>query len=185
MFNNDDLFEDIYEDEDAAALALFTVTSSISAAREARNVRRQSHRLSLCRAELLPNPRIGTPWQRLRDSQEDRPFITTMGFDVATFRLLLEGPGSFGERWDSESTPIPRNDVSVFGASRLTSHPLDGAGALGLILHYLGSTRLEVSLQQIFALTPATLNRYLQFVEEYFTKRPHTFKRHEFPCQGA
>jgi hypothetical protein len=164
MFNNNDLFEDIYEDEDAAALALFTVTSSILTAREARNERRQPHRLYLCRAELLPNPRIGTPWQRLWDSQEDRAFITTMGFNVATFRLLLEGPGRFGERW--ESTPIPRNDVSVLGAPRLTSRSLDGAGALGLVLHYLGSAMLEVSLQQIFALTPATLNRYLQFAED-------------------
>ncbi|KAH9000055.1 hypothetical protein EDB92DRAFT_1757627, partial [Lactarius akahatsu] len=89
-------------------------------------------RLYLRRGELLPNPHVGTPWQRLWESQEDRAFITMMGFDVATFRLLLESPGRFRERW--ETTPIPRNDVSALGAPRLTGRSLDGAGALGLAL---------------------------------------------------
>jgi hypothetical protein len=161
-FNN----ADIYEDEDnAAAAAFFTIIIiSILQAHEARNEQRQRHRLYLRRGELLPNPRIGTPWQRLWESQEDRAFITTMGFDVATFQLLLEGPGRFGDRW--ENSPIPRNDVSALGASRLESRSLDRAGALGLVLHYLGSAMPEVSLQQIFALTPSVLSRYLEFAED-------------------
>ncbi|KAI9437903.1 hypothetical protein BJY52DRAFT_1196186 [Lactarius psammicola] len=86
-----------------------------------------------------------------------------MGFDAATFRLLLVGPGRFGERW--ESTPIPRNDVSIIGVPRLARCSLNGAGALGLILHYLGSAMLEVMLQQIFTLTPSVLSRYLEAAE--------------------
>ncbi|KAN0139515.1 hypothetical protein V8E53_002631 [Lactarius tabidus] len=87
-----------------------------------------------------------------------------MGFDVATFQLLLEGPGRFGEHW--ETTPIRRNDVSDAGYPRLQQCSLDGAGALGLVLHYLGSAMLDVSLQQIFALTPSVLSWYLKFAEE-------------------
>lgn len=82
MFND----TDTYEDEDTAAAALLAIIiTSVLAAREARNERRQPHRLYLRRGELLPNPRVGTPWQRLWDNQEDRAFITTMRFDVATF----------------------------------------------------------------------------------------------------
>ncbi|KAF8799597.1 hypothetical protein BYT27DRAFT_7058723, partial [Phlegmacium glaucopus] len=118
----------------------------------------------LCRRELMPNPRVDTPWQRLWASQEDRAFITTMGFDVATFRYILEGSGRFGQQWE-EST-IPRNDVSIAGEPRMGKRSLDGAGALGLVLHYLGSSMREVSLQQIFALTPTTLSRYLEFAQD-------------------
>jgi len=155
---------DYDEEEAAAAAACAIIFHQLLVARQARIERRRSHRLYLCRRELLPNPRVGTPWQQLWDSQEDRAFITTMGFDVATFRLLLEGPGRFGERW--ESSPIPRNDVSRVGGPRTWRRSLDGAGALGLVLHYLSSAMLEVSLQQIFAVIPSTLNRYLEFAEE-------------------
>lgn len=132
-------------------------------ARSAQNERRRLHRLYLCRAQLLPDPRGATPWQVLWGSQNDRAFITTMGFDVKTFRFLLEGPDHFAERWDS--TPIPREDVFAHGQPRIAGRSLDAAGALGLILHYLGSAMLEVSLQQIFALTPSTLSRYLDFAQ--------------------
>jgi hypothetical protein len=162
MFNND---VGTYDEEEAAAAALFAIIStSILEAREAQNERRQDHRFYLCRAELLPDPRVGTPWQRLWESQKDRAFITTMGLDVNTFRFLLEGPGRFAECW--ENTPIPRNDVSAASVPRSTRCSLDGAGALGLVLHYLGSAMLEVSLQQIFALTPSVLNRYLNFAQD-------------------
>ena len=87
-----------------------------------------------------------------------------MGFDVAAFWLLLEGPGRFGECW--KTRPIRQNDVSNAGHPRLQRHSLDGAGALGLVLHYLGSAMLDVSLQQIFALTPSVLSQYLDFAEE-------------------
>ena len=158
------------EDEEAANAAawLASLITGILATHEAQNEQRHEHRLYLRRGELLPDPRIATPWQRLWESQQDRAFITTMGFDVATFRLLLEGPGRFGECW--ENTPIPRNDVNAGGQPRLGRRSLDGAGALGLVLHYLGSAMLKVSLQQIFALTPSTLNRYLQFAENVLYK---------------
>jgi len=77
------------------------------------------------------------------------------------FQLLLEGPGWFGELW--ETSPIPHNDVCATGGPRVWHRSLYGAGALGLVLHYLGSAMLEVSLQQIFALIPATLNRCYDF----------------------
>ena len=150
--------------EEAAVAWVASMLTGVLMTREAQNERRREHRLYLRRGELLPDPRIATPWQRLWESQQDRAFITTMGFNIATFRLLLEGPGRFGERW--ENTPIPRNDVNVGGQPRTGRRSLDGAGALGLVLHYLGSAMLEVSLQQIFALTPSTLNRYLQFAEK-------------------
>jgi len=97
-----------------------------------------------------------------------------MGFDVAMFWLLLEGPGRFGELW--ETSPIPRNDVCVTGGPRVWHRSLDGAGALGLVLHYLGLAMLEVSLQQIFALIPATLNGYLEFAEEILFQSLHSLK---------
>ena len=160
------IFGDLYveEDETMAAAMFAIVLDRVQAARQARILRRRPHRLYLCRRELLPNPHAGTPWQRLWSTQEDHAFITTMGFDVATFRKLLEGPDRFGARW--EMMPIPRNDVSSAGGARGHRRSLDGAGALGLILHYLGSAMREVSLQQIFALTPTTLSRYLEFAEE-------------------
>ncbi|KAF8825653.1 hypothetical protein HHX47_DHR6000194 [Lentinula edodes] len=84
-----------------------------------------------------------------------------MGFDVNTFRFLLEGPGRFAEHWDN--IPIPRSDVFSTGETRLGRRSLDAAGALGLALHYLGSAILEIQLQQIFAIVPSVLARYLNF----------------------
>ncbi|KAF4604531.1 hypothetical protein EYR40_003305 [Pleurotus pulmonarius] len=84
-----------------------------------------------------------------------------MGFDVATFNFLLYGPGRFAEQWNTFT--IPRDDTSSTGKPRLGRRSLDAAGALGLILHYLGSSMLEISLQQIFALVPATVSRYIKF----------------------
>ncbi|KAI9436929.1 hypothetical protein H4582DRAFT_2077990 [Lactarius indigo] len=45
---------------------------SIFGAREARNEERRHRRRTLHPGELHPNPRVGTPRQRLRESQEDR-----------------------------------------------------------------------------------------------------------------
>ncbi|KAF8805213.1 hypothetical protein BYT27DRAFT_7224925 [Phlegmacium glaucopus] len=126
------------------------------------------------RQELLLNPHIGTPWQTLWASQEDRAFITTMGLDVVTFYRILEGPRGFEEWW--ESTPIPRNDVSCSGDPRGYRQSLDAAGGLGLILHYLGSAMLEVTLQQVFALTPTVLSRYLEFAEDILYNTLHSLE---------
>ncbi|KAG9023439.1 hypothetical protein FS837_005810 [Tulasnella sp. UAMH 9824] len=82
-----------------------------------------------------------------------------MGFDVATFEFVLTS--GFSDAWDS--TPIPRADTSSSGEPRPNARSLDAPGALGLALHYLNSTMSEKSLQQIFALVPATTSRYLDF----------------------
>jgi hypothetical protein len=82
-----------------------------------------------------------------------------MGFDVQTFHDIIDA--GFGPAW--YSTPIPRTDVSTAGNPRPGARSLDAAGALGLVLHYLNSTMREISLQQIFALIPSTVSRYITF----------------------
>ncbi|KAJ8503054.1 hypothetical protein ONZ45_g11200 [Pleurotus djamor] len=151
------------DDDELALIAAFvaTIVAGALIAHSNRVRDRNPSRLYLCRPQLLPNPRVDTPWQRLYASQDDRAFITTMGVDVATFDLLLNGPGHFAERWNA--MPIPRADTSSSGIPRLGRRSLDGAGALGLVLHYLGSSMLEISLQQIFALVPTTVSRYVRF----------------------
>jgi len=136
------------EDDDynaATAACAAIVLDGILRVHQERIQQWNSHHLYLCWHNLLPNPRHGTPWQQLWAGQDNRAFITTMGFDVATFRLILEGPRGFGARW--EIGTIPRNDVHVAGEPWTGAHSLDGAGALGLVLHYLGSAMLKVSLQ--------------------------------------
>jgi len=64
-------------------------------------------------------------------------------------------------RWLSQ--PIPWGDTSTYGESRPERRSLDAWGALGLVLHHLNSTMLEISLQQIFALIPTTVSRYINF----------------------
>ncbi|KIK52702.1 hypothetical protein GYMLUDRAFT_250962 [Collybiopsis luxurians FD-317 M1] len=117
--------------------------------------------LYLTRPQLMPHPCLESPWIRLWQGQDDCAFITTMGLDVATFHFILEGHGHFADVWDS--TPIPRGDVSQAAAPRVGMRSLDAAGALGLVLHYLGSAIHEVQLQQIFAIVPSVLTRYLHF----------------------
>jgi hypothetical protein len=155
------LNDDDNEDEDMFATVLVIILLHILEGRATRIQRRNANRLYLRRQDLLPNPRTGTPWQVLWSGQNDRAFITTMGFNVATFRHILEGPGHFADRW--EVSTIPRRDVASVGEPRLGSRSLDAAGGLGLVLHFLGSAMLDTSLQQIFALTPATVSRYLGF----------------------
>jgi hypothetical protein len=79
-------------------------------------------------------------------------------------RLESVGRGRFAERW--ELSTIPRNDVAIIGEPRLGTRSLDAAGGLGLVLRYLGSAMLEISLQQIFALTLSTVSRYLDFAKK-------------------
>jgi hypothetical protein len=120
---------------------------------------RRRHRLYLCRPELVPNPRIGSPWQFLHQSQSDRAFMTTMGINTVTFQVILDV--GFEHLWNS--TAIPRTDTNIHGEPRLGARSLDAAGGLGLYLHYLRSSMREVGLQLIFALIPSTVNRYLAF----------------------
>lgn len=82
-----------------------------------------------------------------------------MGFDVETFELIVRS--GFGTLWLSQ--PIPRADANTHGETRPGGRSLNAWGALGLVLHYLNSTMLEISLQQIFALIPTTVSRYITF----------------------
>jgi hypothetical protein len=121
--------------------------------------RRRALRFYLTRADLVPNPRVGSAWQFMYAGGNDRAFITTMGFDPTAFHLLLE---PFKRIWDT--TPIPRGDLHPESSQiRLSKRSLDAAGGLGLVLHYLNSTMADYTLQQIFGLTPAVCSRYRNF----------------------
>ena len=85
--------------------------------------------------------------------------MTTMGFDVKTFTYILSS--GFATHWDEN--PIPRNDTSALANPQPERRSLDAAGALGLVLHYLNSTMWVINLQQIFALIPTTVSRYITF----------------------
>ncbi|KIN95030.1 hypothetical protein M404DRAFT_17151 [Pisolithus tinctorius Marx 270] len=102
---------------------------------------------------------MSTPWQKLYESQDDWAFIMTMGFDVETFGYILTS--GFAAAW--YHTPIPQNDTNTTGNPWPSCRSLDAAGALGLVLHYLNSTMHEISLQQIFAIIPATVSWYITF----------------------
>ena len=120
---------------------------------------RRPRRQFLLRSALLPNPHFGTPWTRLYANYNDCAFITTMGIDTLTFRTILAA--GFGRLW--YTLPILRPDTQTMGNPRAQKRSLDAEGGLGLILHWLSSTMRQVSLQQIFALVPSTVSRYLQF----------------------
>ncbi|TDL21627.1 hypothetical protein BD410DRAFT_821302 [Rickenella mellea] len=154
--------EDDIEDMNMMDIAFLIAALAIVGAEEARRLlaeRRHDHRIYLVRAQLIDSARGNTPWQRLYRSRNDRAFITTMGFSVDVFELILKS--GFEERWNS--TAIPREDVSERTVPRPHRRSLDAAGALGLVLHYLCSTMSDVSLQQIFALIPSTVSRYNNF----------------------
>ena len=147
--------EDQQEEEDIDDF--YAILDGLAYAHILRSDDRNPRRVYLLRNDLHPDPREDSPWQRLYAAGNDRAFITTMGVDVPTFEYILNS--GFGERW--ESTPIPRPDVHPRAQPRPEKRSLDAAGALGLVLHWLNSTMREISLQQIFALIPATVTRYI------------------------
>ena len=124
------------DDQEQLATSLAILFAGMEASHYERIRRRNPSRLYLTRPQLLPDPRFHTPWQRLRASRNDRAYITTMGFDIATFDVILAA--GFARLWDG--TPIPRVDTSMVGRSRPGARSLDAVGALGLVLHYLNST---------------------------------------------
>ncbi|KAL7270208.1 hypothetical protein RUND412_007090 [Rhizina undulata] len=63
--------------------------------------------------------------------------------------------------WDTET--ITRNDVNPDGEPKVDQRSLDATGGLALIFHYLNSTMLDKSLEQIFGIIPSTCSRYLRF----------------------
>jgi hypothetical protein len=154
--------EESEEDEDEvrqAASAGLLIYAGAEESRQLQSARRSSRRTYLTRAELLPNPRENTAWQILYNSQSDRAFITTMGFNIETFHSILDA--GFAAEWNTR--PIPRNDVQQAAVTRPACRSLDAAGALGLILHFLTSTMGDVSLMEIFALIPTTVSQFINF----------------------
>ncbi|TFK17979.1 hypothetical protein FA15DRAFT_604134 [Coprinopsis marcescibilis] len=154
--------DDAVEDEENHERLLMAASFLVIAHEESRQRRidqRNQSRTYLCRPDLLPNPREGTPWTTLYNSRNNRAYITTMGFDVDTFDYIRAS--GFARKWDE--TPVPRADAEGRGDSRPGGRSLDAAGALGLLLHYLSSTMREISLQEIFALIPSTVFRYITF----------------------
>lgn len=151
--------DDAADEELDAHLVTALLIAGADLGRILRSERRNPTQNYLCRPQLQPNPRIDTAWQVLFNSRNDRAYITTMGFNVETFELIVQS--GFGERWYMQ--PIPRSDSTGSGEPRPGARSLDAWGALGLVLHYLNSTMLEITLQQVFALIPATTSRYITF----------------------
>ncbi|KIJ12082.1 hypothetical protein PAXINDRAFT_15109 [Paxillus involutus ATCC 200175] len=100
--------EDLEDEETMMALVTAAIIGGTEVLREIHVERHHNNRLYLCRSQLLPNPCINTPWQILYDSQNDRAFITTMGFDVETFGYILSS--GFAANW--YTTAIPRPDTN-------------------------------------------------------------------------
>jgi hypothetical protein len=101
--------EDAHEQELEQSAALAAVALMVIGGEESRRLRterRQPSRLYLCRPQLLPNPRKDTPWQVLYQSQSNRAFITTMGFDVDAFEHIIKS--GFARMWYERS--IDRSD---------------------------------------------------------------------------
>ena len=157
---------DLYNTQLSAALLIMGAEESQVLHSECQNLTRSY----LCHPQLQQYPQNTSSWQALFNSQNDRAFITTMGFDVKTFELIVRS--GFGTLWLSQ--PIPRADASTHGEPRPGGRSLDAWGALGLVLHYLNSTMLEISLQQIFALIPTTVSRYINFGLEILLKTLHS-----------
>jgi hypothetical protein len=152
--------QDEADDDAQAAQAVFGASvAMIAHYHQERAWLLSSRHTYLVWANLLPNPCFGTPWQQLYWSKSNRAFLTTMGFDVATFQAILEA--GFAQRWCT--TPIPCPDVNPAGQTRLNGRSIDAPTALGLVLHYLSSTVHEVALQEIFAVVPTSTSRYITF----------------------
>ncbi|KAK9233729.1 hypothetical protein V1525DRAFT_436306, partial [Lipomyces kononenkoae] len=117
------LLYDEEQDDEAVVIAV--------ALAQMRTINTRRNRFYLTRPVLLW-PRL-SPWQRLRDSAEDKAFW------VQT-RL---------------TTPITRDDVSVHGEARRSQRSLDADGALGLVLHFLNSSMAQFTLNEIFGIVPA------------------------------
>ena len=109
---------------------------------------------------LIPMPHHDSAWLRPYHSQNDR------AFNVATFNQIL-GVG-FNELWNL--SPISCTDVTNSASPWTYRKSLDAAGALGLVLHFLGSKMTKTSLQQIFALIPAPCSQYINFGLEILLK---------------
>ncbi len=155
--------EEIAVEEDnlrlaGAALAIICLGSD--EVRELRRERRRATRQYLTRPELLTNPRLTTPWQKLFESQNDPRLHHHHGFWCECVLGHLEGRIC--------GTMVSHSHSSHRHSRNCTGPPVSSLSwcsrsTLGLVLHYLSSTMREVSLQEIFALIPSTVSRYILF----------------------
>ncbi|KAG8717938.1 hypothetical protein FRC08_006317 [Ceratobasidium sp. 394] len=81
-----------------------------------------------------------------------------MSIDVRTFKYILRA--GFENAWNTQT--IRRDNVDPHGATRMGRRSLDAPGTLGLMLHFLCSTSRFTALEQIFALVPSVLSRYIR-----------------------
>ncbi|QRW07061.1 DDE superfamily endonuclease [Ceratobasidium sp. AG-Ba] len=138
------------------AIILFLVYL-INSGRGSRKRKRVQH--TLLRCDLMPNPRLGSDWVILHQGRRDGAYIKVMGIDVATFNYILDS--GFKEAWMRNT--ITRDDVNPAGRSRPGARSLDAAGGLGVILYHLCSVMSDAAIEQIFALVPSSVSRYLSF----------------------
>jgi hypothetical protein len=104
--------------------------------------RRRRHYLTRC---TLP-PYLDSAWRHVLRSKDDKAFIHTTGFDMATFRFLLSGFQPLWQRKTRRGRP-----PTVLAVD-----------ALGLTLQYLNSSTPLKALCQVFAMPPATLSLHLR-----------------------
>ncbi|KAJ7715046.1 hypothetical protein B0H16DRAFT_1742261 [Mycena metata] len=104
---------------------------------------------------------------------------TTDSSKSPMYKLAVEHPGHIQEylatwhqrvehkRTKTQAKALNGNTIStnfMFGAADAPDRESDSDyGALGLLLHYLNSTMREITLQQVFALIPTTVSRYITF----------------------
>lgn len=110
---------DIEEEEEEVLLVVACVLGGIAEVQQRRSAVR--HRLYLRRAELMPNPNDESPWQRLRASQNDRAFITTMGIDVPTFDTILARGFAFA--WSTRTHHSSRRRPDTWKSSSWSTLP--------------------------------------------------------------
>jgi hypothetical protein len=106
MEEDSEVEDELYK---AAGITAAVMLVGIKEQKRLQAQRRNPRRQYLTRPQLLPSPHIHTPWQRLYSGNEDSAYITTMGFDVATFDHILAS--GFGSTW--LTTPIPQTDASI------------------------------------------------------------------------
>jgi hypothetical protein len=127
-----------------ALLLIYTAAAGLAviAAAAKQRCRRRRHYLT---RNTLPQY-LGSAWMHVLRSQDDKAFINTTGFDVSTFRYLLNG---FQPLWQKQGR-MGRPCMVL------------AVDALGLTLQYLNSTTPLKALSQVFAMPPATLSLHLR-----------------------
>jgi len=69
LLNNDEA--ELFDDDEGAQVLAAALIGGIEVSQQECIDTRNTHCLYLCLPQLLPNPRINTPWQALYNSQND------------------------------------------------------------------------------------------------------------------